>query len=356
MNTSTSIYLDFIRFSSALLVCFYHASFLRFDGAWLKGIGAFGHDAVIIFFVLSGFVIGYVSQEREKSSIVFFLNRFSRLYSVVIPALILTLVLDYIGQQISPAMYNGRHYEDSDPFFRLISNLFFVNEIWFAHWRAFSNGPFWSLSYEFWYYVIFAAYFYFRGSKRLILTGIAVLIAGPKIMLLFPTWLLGYWLFTVSNKIKLNSIYASICVFLPIVIYSFYRYYDIDAVLLGFTIGAWGEDFVINKLYLSRYFINDYLVALLLVVHLIGVISVSEYMRFTSVFTRVVRYGAGITFSLYLFHYPLFQFFGSIEKNSVVMLMLSFLTIALLAPYTEGKKKFYLGVFTRIFEKLGANK
>jgi hypothetical protein len=39
-----------------------------------------------------------------------------------------------------------------------------------------------------------------RGAKRYWLTGLACLIAGPKILALFPIWLLGFFVYHVSKR------------------------------------------------------------------------------------------------------------------------------------------------------------
>ena len=46
----------------------------------------------------------------------------------------------------------------------------FTNEIWFSSIRPFSNGPFWSLGYEAWYYAIFGVWTFTRGRRRLVMS------------------------------------------------------------------------------------------------------------------------------------------------------------------------------------------
>ncbi|MBZ9611346.1 acyltransferase family protein [Rheinheimera sp. MA13] len=138
-----------MRLFAALMVFFYHASAERLNGQWLSGIGSFGHDAVIVFFVLSGFVIAYITNQRSSDISSFIKSRLARLYSVAIPALLFTVVADNVGIYLTPDIYLAPYYQDSYPLARFVHNLFFINELWFTSWRAFSNGPFWSLSYEF---------------------------------------------------------------------------------------------------------------------------------------------------------------------------------------------------------------
>ncbi len=338
MNKTTSIYLDLLRFSSAMLVFTFHARYSRFDGAWLNNIGAFGHDAVMIFFVLSGFVIAYATN-KETGVMAYFKSRFARLYSVVVPALLLTLILDSVGKGLNPAMYIGGHYQDSQPIFRVLANLFFVNEIWFQSWRAFSNGPFWSLSYEFWYYVIFASWFFFSGWKRWLLTAVSALVAGPKILILFPIWLMGVAAFRLSVKKELNKYLSCFLLLAPLVVYFLIREYGVQKILLAQTVEVLGRDFVYHGLSWSRRFISDYIVGVLVATHIVGFVALSKKISFFPIFERSIRYLAGMTFAIYLLHYPFLQFYGSFVKEGVAIFTLTFFSVAILAPFTEGKKR-----------------
>jgi peptidoglycan/LPS O-acetylase OafA/YrhL len=67
MTPAFSVYLDLLRAAAALLVVLCHASNDEFGGRWLKH--AFSHTGapgLIIFFVLSGFVISWAAATREK--------------------------------------------------------------------------------------------------------------------------------------------------------------------------------------------------------------------------------------------------------------------------------------------------
>ena len=62
-----------------------------------------------------------------------------------------------------------------------------------------SNGPLWSLSYEFWYYIIFPALILATAAwagirSRILYAGLALLLlwfVGPQIRLYFLIWLAG---------------------------------------------------------------------------------------------------------------------------------------------------------------------
>ena len=106
MNRETSIYLDLIRFTAAVFVFLTHASREQSSGGFLWQL-QFGREAVDVFFVLSGFVIAHVVETRERSALAYAVARAARLYSVALPALALTFLLDRIGQPLRPENYVG---------------------------------------------------------------------------------------------------------------------------------------------------------------------------------------------------------------------------------------------------------
>ena len=85
------------------------ASGLVANGFYL--ITGLGHQAVLVFFVLSGYFVGGSVvdgfQRRRFSWTGYGIARLSRLWTVLLPALLLTLVLDTLGTQFSPTAYQG---------------------------------------------------------------------------------------------------------------------------------------------------------------------------------------------------------------------------------------------------------
>jgi len=98
-----SIYLDAIRFMTALTVFVGHYSLLHLSGGLLWQIQPYADEAVVVFFVLSGFVIAHATHGRRTSAADYCIGRAARIYSVVLPALLLTAVLDFVGNRLFPA-------------------------------------------------------------------------------------------------------------------------------------------------------------------------------------------------------------------------------------------------------------
>jgi peptidoglycan/LPS O-acetylase OafA/YrhL len=171
--------LDLVRGVSALLVMLGHLrGFLFVDFGELERVGyltkmfyfatGLGHQAVMVFFVLSGyFVGGSVLSGLARGSFTwrgYAASRLTRLWMVLIPALLLTWGIDLLGNHWNPGVYAGGLHASFmsgpmperpavwDPV-TLLGNLFFVQTVAVPVFG--SNGPLWSLANEFWYYLMF---------------------------------------------------------------------------------------------------------------------------------------------------------------------------------------------------------
>lgn len=305
MNKPFSLYLDLFRLFAALTVVVFHANLPRMGGPAFKF--PFGLDAVMAFFVLSGFVIGYVSDQKEKTFYEFSIARLSRLYSVLLPALILTPVIDLVGKHFATWPYaEDQFIAFEHPALRLLTASVFLNEAWFTSTAVLSNGPVWSIAFEFWYYAIFAAAFFLRGTKRLVVTFLAILIAGPKILLLFPAWLMGYFLYKKSNSINLPTRISWSLFFIGPIFIILGHIIHLDDKLLTLTEKIFGQDFTLYKLKYAKNFLWYNLIAIAWIIHLMGAISISKMLKSVpSAVERAIRVCAAATFPIYLLHHPI---------------------------------------------------
>ncbi len=177
-RTQASVLLDLVRGLAALLVLVSHwRNYLFQDYAALPAhtlpIRAFylltsaGHQAVVIFFVLSGYLIsGSVFRMVERGAWnwpTYLLHRLLRLWVVLLPGLLLCLLWDTLGlrSHAAPALYSGAFYNHMTPDIRAMltprifaDNLFFLQGIDGRPMLG-SDGALWSLANEFWYYLLF---------------------------------------------------------------------------------------------------------------------------------------------------------------------------------------------------------
>jgi peptidoglycan/LPS O-acetylase OafA/YrhL len=120
----------------------------------------FPHQAVIVFFVISGYLVGgnVIAKARGDEPFLakYFTDRVVRIYLVLIPVILIGWALDTAGRRwfAGFGVYDASMFAGSfDP--RLLwPNLLNLQGIFFPAFGT--NGPLWSLGCEFWYYVTWA--------------------------------------------------------------------------------------------------------------------------------------------------------------------------------------------------------
>ena len=345
MHPATSTYLDLLRLTAAVVVFFGHAGSLVLTGGLpvLWRFVSFGNDAVMAFFVLSGFVIAHVARERERTPTVYAVSRLARLYSVVAPAIALTVVADTLGSSLAPSLYGADWFATDGAAWRIAANLFFVNELWFSSTRPFSNVPFWSLGYEFWYYMIFGAAIFLRGRVRVVVIGGLALIVGPKILLLLPVWLAGVWAYRRTQMQTLSVRAGALLAVGSLLGYLFFRLLDGPGWFDGVTKQWLGSEGV-AALHFSKWFLSSYVIGMFMALHLVGVAALAPLLA-RRLPGPVIRYLASFTFALYLFHYPLLYFFAAWLEHAglsawrgALVIPATLLTVWLLGQLTERRK------------------
>ncbi len=308
MNKTLSIYLDFVRFSAACVVFLIHARYDRITGGVLGDLGDYGNEAVMVFFVLSGFVIAFVASTSETTPSSYLIARLSRLWSVVIPALMLTAIVDYAGSRMDPRIYDGVWFEASYPVWRFFANALFINQLWFLNVRPFSNGPFWSIGYEFWYYIAFAILHFVKTRLRWVGFAICLCAIGPKIALLMPVWFFGVVAYRVATRGIVNERIGWALFLGSIGMYVLFHYFEVPD-RISWRTNAWlGPDFGF-----SSDFLNSYVIGALVAANFVGMAAIQHRIAgIVRLYERPIRFLAGYTFSLYLFHYPLLHFFAAV--------------------------------------------
>lgn len=308
LKPALSAYLDLMRFTAALAVMLGHMDLDGLPMAWMP-LSRFSHEAVIIFFVLSGFIIYYSTTSRASSWQQYAVARLSRIYSVTLPAVLLSVVLAlWLGSQHG---FDSTKFSNYSPpaVWDTISTLLFLNESWMNDVDLTMNNPYWSLNYEVWFYVMFGA-FYFGGTRwRWWLVGVAALIAGPAILVLQPIWLLGAWLAASGRHATRWTAGRAWLVFLgTVALIVLINTSDADRLMQSYLYenvsGFWRLDG-------SQRFITDYLIGLALCLHIAAYsslpVTVQDFFaRHQGLFATL----AGFSFTLYLFHRPMTQLLG----------------------------------------------
>ncbi|WP_170387794.1 acyltransferase family protein [Ruegeria atlantica] len=309
MTRGVSIWLDVLRALATLVVVLSHWAYPRFTDSkyiFLRDWNV-GSDAVIVFFVISGCVIAYAA-DRDAEPGRFAFNRLTRLWSVMLPALVLTLIFDAIGSRHDPAAYPPMFFQPLPVDEFLLRGLSFSNE-WglFGRLRLGSNGPLWSLSYEAAYYFLFGVAFFLRGSNRLSVLALGMMVFGLDILLLMPAWLFGvgfwHWLKSEGPMRVSYAMGVALAVLGPLA-YIACQFGGVPEVLSSATAATLNVDDARFVLGFSDEFIWNNMIGVFTVCHLMGVsvIFTGQGARF-----RLLNWIAGASFSIYVVHYPTLQ-------------------------------------------------
>lgn len=327
MKREFSLYLDALRLLAAFMVLLVHWQNPLMTGSdhkWMMDHDI-GGDGVVLFFVLSGLLIAYTAEKRRDEGAVFFaVDRLSRLWSVGLPALFCCALLDSVGHAAHPDFYAEAGFEGEVPLLHLLSSVIFANEIWFSSIEIGTNGPYWSLGYEAWYYMIFAGFFYAPKRWRWWIAGGLAIVVGPKVWLLAPSWLFGVlcWRAIASGKLTtLSRATAWILTCAPVILYFFLHKTLFHRRLIEFTIELLGPD-VIELLSFSDTFMWAFVLGILVSLHILGVSALlqrSPERAAPYFFEAGLRWLAGGTFALYLVHYPVLFFASAMLPGDVEM-------------------------------------
>jgi peptidoglycan/LPS O-acetylase OafA/YrhL len=221
-GNDTALWLDFIRVIAAQMVCVGHAFNLFFPS--MKGY--IPYLGVVLFFILSGFVIAHTLYQKSRENprydlFEFGLERIARIYTAYLPALFLILSLDFLMKMLG-------HDLSSPRFFNF--GVFLKNLVMLQGWKAptfGSAGQLTSVAVEFHIYFFVGALFFLVLFRRpLIAVIFAILFAKTPLRYfsqlrgedhaLFVLWLMGFSLYFICQQIPFRKISrgASLFVFL----------------------------------------------------------------------------------------------------------------------------------------------
>jgi len=353
MSQGFSSILNFSRWFAALLVVISHVRALLFSDAHkvveqsmttkvFYFVTGFGHQAVVIFFVVSGLLVGALSLEKWQTGKAsglteYFIHRFSRIYIVLIPALFIGFSIDYIGSSYfdGAQLYSNNAQYHFNSFKGVVKNSIGIN-ILLGNMVMLqnilvgclgSNGPLWSLAYEWWYYCIWAfaiGSFFYRGIKRYVSILLLILLTlslPTKIIIWFIIWIIGIITFYYCRT-NLPKPHPFLGLTIFITAMSISRILDIDR----------------SNLYMD--FSRDLFVGISFAIALISFSKLDRPILLNVLHIKL----ASFSYSLYLVHFPMmifmaatFQEFLKFEllklQPSSISYLLFFIFIFLLYSY-----------------------
>jgi peptidoglycan/LPS O-acetylase OafA/YrhL len=158
----------------------------------------FAHQAVVVFFLVSGWLVGgsLLNKWAQRNSLESYaIDRISRLWTVLIPTLLLMLAIAGYTERV---VGTPSHFDQSNEYSTatFLGNLIGLQTISVPNFGR--NYVLWSLANETWYYILFPLLLlvfhckspWRKGASALAIAGIASFLP-VTILLYFSLWLLG---------------------------------------------------------------------------------------------------------------------------------------------------------------------
>lgn len=341
LTKNGSTLLDLVRALASQLVLVGHA--LSYSGIakylqppyipWMQNM------AVVIFFILSGFLITYsvgrkLHDERYTVSH-FMVDRFSRIYGAFLPSMFIVLLIDKISIEICSECYSYNNAYNLQTF---LGNLSMLQGPFIEPFG--SARPFWTLAVEWWIYVFFGlVVFYLLRNVKISITICILLFCAAVIPVynyvggrgngLTVFWIFGCCLYFIWHFKLVRNISNK------------------GKIALGvFFVGVG-----IARAYLIQSY-YDAAVAFAFSMVLIGLLEVSASWNITERVHKIIKYMASYSFTLYLIHYSvldlLYVQFPE-YKNSIILLMVGIVMSNLLAILSG---RYFEIVFTSKLKRL----
>jgi peptidoglycan/LPS O-acetylase OafA/YrhL len=319
LGVAASAHLDLIRAVAAWAVMWSHVRSLFFAdfeyvvqrGPVIKAIyflTGFGHQSVIVFFVLSGFLISSAVIRRHAlgswSWRGYAIDRLSRLYVVLIPGLLFGMLWDKTGAFLfAPTGIYSHPLEgfgaviaqNRTTIGTLFGNVFFLQTITCPTFG--SNGPLWSLANEFWYYVLFPVGLaaglalsknFIRAIPFTILTMCLAVFLKSAILMGFLIWMSGCVLVVAHSRFSLPKRGS-------LILYLLASSFALLASLMAARTRnptALGSDLALGMTFSLFLF---------------GILRL-EFGTQRDYYPRIAHLFAGFSYSLYVLHFPLLVF------------------------------------------------
>ena len=177
-------------------------------------VSLLGRATIPTFLMISGYFAALTFSKaqikgvsRGRKFLKSVMTRYFNMYFMFVPATLLVLVMDlWMIKVDAPFIHTDKFDQDMSPF-RIAKEFFqlftFSGEYWAPSTvgqGVFSNAAVWTMDYLMAYTVATAALYLLSGPVRVFVIGLAVVIAGPTILLLSPLWWAGVVAFEVHRR------------------------------------------------------------------------------------------------------------------------------------------------------------
>lgn len=346
-DTWHSLLIAFLRGMAALQVAAAHLRNEFFPGLrlvddptlWYQGLAfftGFAHQAVVLFFLISGWLVGgslFNKLGQPDAIKLYAIDRVTRLWTVLLPTFMLVLALGIVTGTLDP---RSADFSPANPYSvtALAGNLAGLQTVGVPQFGG--NYPLWSLANETWYYVMFPLLLVSCSTRRA-LPFAALLLIGVLLpfdmTLYFAIWLLGAGFSRVRIDCGWPTRAALLLMLAPLSVY--FRFYgsNDDAVVASFA-----QDLVMSVIFLL--FLSS------------TVVRYDAGSRAVQAFRQGATFFSNFSFTLYVVHVPvilMLEWLGlhlmdrrQLAPDQLADLGIYFLMLAIIVGFAYG--------FYRMFE------
>ena len=287
--------LDLLRAAAAIMVLVGHVrEFTWFDFGSLPpaqrglpaelvfGLTREGHEAVIVFFALSGFLVGgriiAHIQDGTFSLSSYALERATRIFVPLVPACLFAAIVQTLTSTSPPYISS------------VLGNIFGLNGVFVDTLHA--DPPLWSLAYEIWFYVAGGAIGYLLIGRKGIVAFTVIALSFAVFTTLDARYLLFWWLGAIAFLFADTR-------------FSFLK------IVAGAILSIFGVYFyqfgIQSKTIAATHFVSLPLAELIIcagVCLALPALHSPEMNRLLRRVRRPASFMAGISYTVYLIHYP----------------------------------------------------
>lgn len=323
--------IEAVRGAASLYVVLHHMTVLvtPFIPKLMLAPFLFGQEAVIIFFLLSGYVINRSWLRRPDISLgAYFWARWSRIYPILVVAIIVTTVC---------VLLSGEPIEAGSAFKQAAGNLLLLQDrqgVVHIVPAYLNNTPLWSLSYEWFFYFLFFFVSRLSGNRLYTVGCLISLVAAAiyfptlnpicRFIMYWPIWLLGA---TYADEGSAHrSRLVVLCTLGVIAAMSLSQSYQ--AFMGGAKIDFSGDPFLQTR----------HLVFALAIVPLMAfvmrVYQLVQSLKLVQASVSLLASVGAISYSLYVLHYPvLILITQNMEAPYRIISLIGLVPVLLLCTY-----------------------
>lgn len=313
---------EFLRGIAAFYVFLHHTLFhfnILEKNSTLGKVFSFGQEAVMVFFLLSGYVIALSIIKRNYTFYEYFKHRFLRIYPILLFVMTVSILLEF---SLNDLIFNFNSF---------LFNIFMLQDIGALKPGTFAepflgNSPLWSLSYEWWFYIIFFIHFFlykkiFKNLAFIYYSGFIFSVLGlvsyfylpnqiSLIIMYYYIWLSGAVLciiFFENIPNKKTSIFKLLILYFFIIIIYF----------LFFILNKNTSSIGIHPLLELRHYITSFI---FLIIALFYTKYFYTKLKNNNFYQKILKIGikpASISFGVYVIHYPVMNFFYSFSEEII---------------------------------------